>query len=122
MPIAPRSWAKTTDLGDEHQVTVANTKAALKTMGRAVPANRRWPVNVDLARFAIAQATNSDYTLLHWVAAHLTRQVASKDVPRWGLWKWLQTWPSFIVLDGLDEVTEPSVRQTLIADIEAFVG
>ena len=111
-----------TDLGDEHQTTVTNTKGALKTMGRAAPANRRWAVNVDLAKFAIAQATNSDYTLLHWIASHLTHQVASKDVPRWALWKWLQTWPSFIVLDGLDEVTEPSVRKTLIADIEAFVG
>jgi len=111
-----------TDLGDEHQATVMNTKTALKAMGCAVPANRRWPVNVDLAKFAIAQAANSDYTLLHWIAAHLTRQVASKDVPRWELWKWLQAWPSFIVLDGLDEVTEPSVRQTLISGIEAFVG
>ncbi|SOC52910.1 hypothetical protein SAMN05660748_4237 [Blastococcus aggregatus] len=113
---------ESTDLGDEHQATVAKTEAALKRMGRAVPANRRWPVNVDLAKFAIAQATNSDYTLLHWIASHLTRQVTSKDVPRWGLWAWLRTWPSFIVLDGLDEVTEPSVRQTLVADIEAFVG
>lgn len=111
-----------TDLGDEHQATVTNTKSALRAMGRATPANRRWPVNVDLAKFAIAQATNSDYTLLHWIASHLTRQVGSKDVPRWELWKWLQAWPSFIVLDGLDEVTEPTVRQTLIADIQAFVG
>lgn len=111
-----------TDLGDEHQTTVANTKTALKRMGNAAPANRRWPVNVDLAKFAIAQATNSDYTLMHWIASHLTHRMASKDVPRWELWKWLQAWPSFIVLDGLDEVTEPSVRQTLVADIEAFVG
>lgn len=110
------------DLGDEHRMTVTNTKAALKGMGRGVPANRRWPVNVDLAKFAIAQATNGDYTLLRWIASHLTSQVSSKDVPRWELWQWLQAWPSFIVLDGLDEVTEPSVRQTLIADIEAFVG
>jgi hypothetical protein len=111
-----------TDLGDEHQITVANTKAALTTMGRGAPANRRWPVNVDLAKFAIAQATDSGYTLLRWIASQLTRQVATKDVPRWELWKWLQAWPSFIVLDGLDEVTEPSVRQTLLAEIEAFVG
>lgn len=110
------------DLGEEHQRTVANTETALKTMGRSVPVNRRWPVNVDLAKFAIAQATNSDYTLLRWIASQINRRVASKDVPRWELWKWLQAWPSFIVLDGLDEVTEPSVRQTLIADIEAFVG
>ena len=100
------------DLGDEHLTTVVNAKARLTAMGCQNPANRRWPVNVDLAKFAIAQATNSEYTLLHWIASHLTRQVASKDVPRWELWKWLQAWPSFIVLDGLDEVTE-LIRQTL---------
>jgi len=111
-----------TDLGDEHQAAVTNTRAALKAMGCAAPANRRWPVNVDLAKFAIAQATNGEYTLLHWIASQLTRQVASKDVPRWELWKWLQAWPSFIVLDGLDEVTEPSVRQAVISNIEAFVA
>lgn len=111
-----------TDLGEDHQMAVTNTKTALKRMGLGLPANRRWPVNVNLAKFALDQATNSDYTLLRWIASHLTSQMASKDVPRWALWTWLQTWPSFIVLDGLDEVTEPSVRQTLIADIEAFVG
>lgn len=114
--------AENTDLGDEHQTTVANTKTTLEAMGRSVPVNRRWPVNVDLAKFAIAQATNSDYTLLRWIASSVSRRVASKDVPRWELWRWLQAWPAFIVLDGLDEVTQPSVRQTLIADIEAFVG
>ncbi len=110
------------DLGDEQKAAVAGTKSALASMGRALPASRRWPIRVDLAKFAIAQATNEDYTLLHWIASHLTRQVAAKDVPRWALWKWLQTWPSFIVLDGLDEVTEPSVRKTLVADVEAFVA
>lgn len=110
------------DLGDEHQAAVSGTQGALASMGRALPASRRWPIRIDLAKFAIAQATNEDYTLLHWIASHLTRQVASKDVPRWALWKWLQTWPSFIALDGLDEVTEPSVRKTLVADVEAFVA
>lgn len=110
------------DLGHEHQAAVNGTKDALTSMGRGLPASRRWPIRVDLAKFAIAQATNEDYTLLHWIAGHLTRQVASKDVPRWALWKWLQTWPSFIILDGLDEVTEPSVRKTLVADVEAFVA
>ncbi len=114
--------AESDDLGDEHQAAVNGTKGALTSMGRALPASRRWPIRVDLAKFAIAQAANEDYTLLHWIASHLTRQVASKDVPRWALWKWLQTWPSFIVLDGLDEVTEPSVRKTLVADVEAFVA
>lgn len=110
------------DLGDEHQKTITRTKAALKAMGVRVPANRRWPVNINLAKFALEQGTSSDYTLLRWLATSLTGQAVSKDIPRWELKTWLRRWPSFIVLDGLDEVTEPSVRQTLIANIEAFVA
>lgn len=110
------------DLGDEHQKTVARTKQTLRAMGVRVPANRRWPMNVDLAKFALEQGTSSDYTLLRWIAAALTRQAATKDIPRWELRAWLKSWPSFIVLDGLDEVTEPSVRKALVANIEAFVA
>jgi len=66
------------DLGDEHRATVTSTKAALMAMGCSTPANRRWPVNVDLAKFAIARATNTEYTLLNWIASSLSRQVTSR--------------------------------------------
>lgn len=33
-----------------------------------------------------------------------------------------QAWPSVLVLDGLDEVTEPTVRKGLIGDITAFAS
>lgn len=109
------------ELSDDHRKTVVRTKDALQAMGVRVPANRRWPINIDLAKFALEQGTSSDYTLLHSIAAALSRQVTSKDIPRWELKTWLKRWPSFIVLDGLDEVTEPSVRKSLIINIETFV-
>ncbi|MGH8526331.1 MAG: hypothetical protein ACREXY_19625, partial [Gammaproteobacteria bacterium] len=52
------------DLGDEHRSAVAGTTKSLEAMGRTMPNNRRWPIRVDLAKFAIAQATNNEYTLL----------------------------------------------------------
>ncbi|WP_181276263.1 NACHT domain-containing protein [Brevibacterium oceani] len=110
------------DLGDEHRRTVDGTKSALRNMDIRMPANRRWPINIDLAKFALEQATNSDYTLLNGIADIVNRQVVSKSIPRWELDEWLRHWPSFIVLDGLDEVAEPSVRQTLISNIDAFVA
>lgn len=111
-----------TDLGDEHLAAVASTTSAMKGMGRVPPSHRRWPLRVDLARFALAKATDSDFTLLSWIAATLSKQVAAKAVPKWVLWPWLQAWPSVLVLDGLDEVTEPTVRQGLISDIAAFAS
>jgi hypothetical protein len=110
------------DLGDEHRAAVAATSAALAGIGVRMPAHRRWPLRVDLAKFAIAKATDSDYTLLTWISETLSKQVAAKAVPKWALWPWLQTWPSLIVLDGLDEVTEPTVRKGLINDITAFAS
>ena len=111
-----------TDLGDEHSAAVAATRSAMTGIGRVPPAHRRWPLRVDLARFALAKATDSDYTLLSWIAATLSKQVATKAVPKWVLWPWLQAWPSVLVLDGLDEVTEPAVRKGLISDIAAFAS
>ncbi len=111
-----------TDLGDEHRKTVQGTFAALQRMGRAVPANRRWPFRVDLAHFATKRATNSDYTLLTYMVETLSAQVAAKPITKSTLAPWLKAWPSLLLLDGLDEVAEPRVRKGLIADIEAFVN
>jgi len=111
-----------TDLGDEHKTAVEGTVAALKGMGGAVPSHRRWPLRVDLARFALAKATDGDYTLLSWIAETLSKQVASKAVPKWALWPWLRAWPSLLILDGLDEVSEPTVRKGLVGDITAFAA
>lgn len=110
------------DLGDEHQTAVAATEKALATLGQPLPANRRWPMRVDLAEFAVEQAASSDYTLMHWIAERVTAHVGGKDVPRWALWPWLKAWPSLLLLDGLDEVTEPAVRRTVIDHIQAFAA
>jgi hypothetical protein len=111
-----------TDLADQHRKTITDTATALNHMSRTPPTHRRWPFRVDLAEFAKRKATDADYTLLNWIADALSTQVASKAVPRWELKPWLETWPSFIALDGLDEVTEPAVRKGLISDVEAFVA
>ncbi len=109
------------DLGDEHRKAVTATAAALGAMGRRPPAHRRWPLRVDLAQFAVEKATDPDFTLLTFMAQTLTKQAAADRVSKAALHQWLRAWPSFLILDGLDEVSEPSVRKGLIADVEAFV-
>ena len=109
------------DLGDEHRKTVRETAAALGGMGRPPPAHRRWPLRVDLARFSMDKATDPDFTLLTFMAQTLSKQAPADRVTKAALDQWLRVWPSFLILDGLDEVTEPSVRKGLISDVEAFV-
>lgn len=110
------------DLGEEHSKTVKATHACIRDLRQQnPPAHRRWPMRVDLARFADRKATDPDYTLLTFMAETLTRQAPSHQVTKAVLAAWLREWPSVLVLDGLDEVTEPTVRKGLIADVEAFV-
>jgi hypothetical protein len=113
--------AEDKDLGDEHRKTVTATAAALVAMGRQPPAHRRWPLRVDLAQFAVEKATDPDFTLLTFMAQTLSKQSPADRVSKAALDQWLRAWPSFLILDGLDEVSEPSVRKGLIADVEAFV-
>ena len=91
-------------------------------MGRSVPANRRWPLRIDLAKFAVEKATDPDFTLLTFIANSLSKQTSSKPIMKSVLAPWMKVWPSILVLDGLDEVTEPTVRKGLVADVEAFVA
>jgi len=109
------------DLGDEHRKAVTATAAALGAMSRRPPAHRRWPLRVDLAQFAMEKATDPDFTLLTFMAQTLSKQAPADRVTKAVLDQWLRAWPSFLILDGLDEVSEPSVRKGLIADVEAFV-
>jgi hypothetical protein len=109
-------------LGDELRKAVAGTERALAGIGRPMPANRRWPLRIDLAKFSNAKATDADYTLLTFIAQTLSNQAASGRVTKSVLAPWLKTWPTLLMLDGLDEVTEPTVRKGLVADIEAFVA
>lgn len=108
-------------LTDEHKTAITNAAQALHRMDVHVPRHRRWPMNVDLAKFAIDQGI-SESSLLRWIADLLNTQASAKAVQPWVLHGWLKQWPSFIVLDGLDEVTEPSVRRVLISTIESFVA
>jgi hypothetical protein len=36
--------------------------------------------------------------------------------------RWMKQWPWFLVLDGLDEVTEPTIRKRLIQRVTEFVN
>ena len=114
--------AEESDLGDEHQRTVKSTVEALESVGRNPPASRRWPHRIDLARFATEKATDPNYTLLSFIAETLSKQVAALPVPKSVLASWLKVWPTLLVLDGLDEVTEPTVRKGVVAEIAAFVS
>ncbi|KYH45440.1 hypothetical protein [Branchiibius sp. NY16-3462-2] len=110
------------ELGEEHAAVVAATNSALRRLDLRPPANRRWPVNVDLAAFAKEYGFDGGDNLLRWISERLTKLTSAKTIPPWVLHTWLKRWPSIVILDGLDEVTEPSVRAKIVGEIEALTG
>lgn len=110
------------DLSEGHREVIRGTAEALKRFGRELPKNRRWPMRIDLAEYAQEGGLSEDSTLLRWIAHKVSLRSDMGDVKPWALKKWMQTYPWLLVLDGLDEVTEPAVRRRLIERVTEFVS
>ena len=102
------------ELGDDHKQAVTSTLDRLRSTCGRTPQHRRWPFRVDLARFASHFRDEGVRTLLGWIARELTGETNSAAFRTRELKTWLGSWPSILVLDGLDEVTEPAVRDWVI--------
>ena len=111
------------DLGAEHLAVIKGTAEALKKLGLpGLPSHRRWPMRIDLAEYAKEDGLSEDSTLLRWIAKKVTKRSNAGSVSAGALDSWLRQWPWFLVLDGLDEVTEPQTRKRLISQISEFVA
>ena len=110
------------DLSDQHHAAIAGMTTALQRLGRdGLPRNRRWAQRVDLARHAQEFATD-DRSLLRYVAHLISERSDRGDVqPNW-LRSWMTVWPCLLVLDGLDEVTEPAVRRRVLDRVRQLVN
>ncbi|MFI9413962.1 NACHT domain-containing protein [Nocardia gamkensis] len=111
------------DLGDEHKTAIVETARSLRALGRdGLPKFRRWPMRIDLAEYAEEQGLSEDSTLLRWIAHKVSKRSNCGTITASVLDSWMKQWPWFLVLDGLDEVTEPRIRQRLIRQVTEFVS
>lgn len=110
------------NLGEDHTETIAGTAEKLKLLHRSLPTHRRWAVRVDLAEFAKGFIADERKSLMAFIAKQVTAQGYGRKVEPWHLKEWLTAWPSFVALDGLDEVSEPAVRKWVIACVHEFVA
>lgn len=107
------------DLAPTTRTQVDATKAALRRLGLPLPSNRRWPVRVDLARYAEELASGADTTLLRWMSRLVTGRAAT-DVTASQLNSWLRVAPWAVILDGLDEVPSLDARTAVYSRVEEF--
>ncbi len=109
-------------LSPEHLEVMRGVGEALTRLSVEAPRNRRWPVRVDLAEYAQDQGPRGEASLTRYVAERVSARLNTAAIKPWLLASWLKQWPSFVMLDGLDEVTEPSVRKGLIQRIIEFAA
>lgn len=79
-------------------------------------------MSIDLAEYAQEGGLAEDSTLLKWIAHKVSRRSDAGEVKPSALRSWMRQWPWFLVLDGLDEVTEPAVRKRLMRQETEFVN
>ncbi len=105
-----------------HATVASGVRMACRRLDVPMPANRRWPLRVDLAEYAARYSGEAESTLLRWIAEKVNETSALGDVKPHHMDSWLRRWPWLLILDGLDEVTSAVVRRRLVQDIEAFVA
>ena len=110
------------DLSADQAHAIAATDLALRRFGRALPKHRRWPMRVDLAEYAEEGGLLEESTLLKWISRKVSARSNLGEVSPRALHSWMQQWSWFLVLDGLDEVTEPETRKRLIRQVTEFVN
>ncbi|MFF0387646.1 NACHT domain-containing protein [Kitasatospora sp. NPDC004615] len=92
----------------------------LRAAGIPRPRVRRWPIRIALHDFANHLATGGDRSILRFLTSRMGRQLTGSLSPE-RLGRWLAEWPWFLVLDGLDEVASPEVREEVMTAIEEFL-
>lgn len=110
------------DLSADQKAVITGTRVALERIGLGLPRHRRWPMRIDLAEYVQEGGLESDSTLLKWISHKVSKRLDAGTVSATALQSWMKQWPWFLVLDGLDEVTEPSIRKRLIQQVTEFVN
>ncbi|GAA4620459.1 hypothetical protein GCM10023196_004540 [Actinoallomurus vinaceus] len=82
------------------------------------PRCRRWPFKVVLSQYGDAISGGEDISLLSYIASYINRRTPITEEQ---LRSWLRLWPWLLVLDGLDEVTVPSVREKMMNNVTDFL-
>lgn len=111
---------ETDKLGLEVAGAVHTLRESLAEAGLPVPATRRWPLRVDLSKYAGVLAGAPGTSVVGYMAERLTERAADK-VTAAQLEAWLRAWPWLLVLDGFDEVVSPHVRETLVQRVSDFL-
>lgn len=89
-------------------------------IGLPLPQHLRWPIRIDLSDYGEFLAQDPDRSLLRYIAGRVDA-ASPHGITRSDLASWLGHWPWLVVLDGLDEVASPYLRERVTAGISNFL-
>lgn len=104
-------------LGPEVPELLRHYQAHQQRLQLSTPVCRRWPLRIELSKFADRLAEAPSTTLLDYAAEQVRRAGPINPLM---LQEWLREWPWIVVLDGLDEVADADVRETMLRAISDF--
>jgi hypothetical protein len=84
------------------------------------PVMKRWPLRVDLSRYAEILGGANETSVLRFIAERVSDR-GEEALTAGQMKAWLRDWPWLLVLDGFDEVVAPQVRDAMIDRINDFV-
>lgn len=114
--------AEAENVGEDHTEAITGTAGKLSLLGRGLPTLRRWAIRIDLAEFAKGYVSGERKSLMAFIARQVTAEGYTRTLEPWHLKSWMEAWPWFVALDGLDEVSEPVVRKWVINCVHEFVA
>jgi len=108
-------------LSRDHERIIAGSREALRKFGTEVPPLRRWPLRLDLAEYA-HEAFIDEFSLTRWAAMKISKSWNDGTLTVQTLNAWTRQWPSLVLLDGLDEVTDPDARKFVLEQIVSLAN
>jgi hypothetical protein len=99
---------------------IDDTTHSLGRLGLKRPNSTRWPIRIDLAEAVVEMAKSPHINLKKLICEQLNSRGNSKIDP-YTLERWLATWPSLLIFDGLDEISSQVMRSEIIDEVIALV-
>ena len=90
-----------------------------RTAEITLPEARRFPIRIELPRFADLIRPGDAVSLLEYIASHIGK-VADANLDLEDLRRWLAHYPWVLILDGMDEVPPSGNRTSVLAAINRF--